>query len=123
MKFFSDLPVDKNIIKALEEIGFLEMTEVQSKVIPAALEGKDIIAQSITGSGKTAAFGVPIVDKLGRGKGLQAAIIGPTRELVNQVSNEMHKFSRHKRLEIATVFGGVSLEPQVQKLRHADIVV
>ncbi len=123
MKFFSDLPVDKNIIKALEEIGFLEMTDVQMRAIPTALEGKDIIAQSITGSGKTAAFGVPIVEKIAHGKGLQAAIIGPTRELVNQVSAEMQKFSKHKRLNIVTVFGGVSIEPQMQRLRAADIVV
>jgi ATP-dependent RNA helicase DeaD len=123
MKFFSDLPVDKVIIKALEEIGFLEMTDVQMRAIPTALEGKDIIAQSITGSGKTAAFGVPIVEKIAHGKGLQAAIIGPTRELVNQVSAEMQKFSKHKRLNIVTVFGGVSIEPQMQRLRAADIVV
>ncbi len=123
MKFFSDLPVDKGITKALEEIGFIEMTDVQVHTIPAALEGKDLIVQSITGSGKTAAFGVPIVEKAQYGKGIRAAIIGPTRELVNQVSGEIQKFSKHKRLNIATVFGGVSLEPQMQKLRHADIVV
>ena len=123
MKMFTDLAIHENVKKSLEEIGFLEMTDVQAKSIPAVLEGKDLIAQSITGSGKTAAFGVPIVEKVQRGKGLQSAIIGPTRELVNQVSAEMQKFSRHKRLGIATVFGGVSLEPQVQKLRHADIVV
>ena len=123
MKFFSDLNLDKKITKALEEIGFIEMTDVQARAIPAALEGKDLVAQSITGSGKTAAFGVPIIEKLQHGHGIQSAIIGPTRELVNQVSIEMQKFSKHKRLEIATVFGGVSMEPQYQKLKHADIVV
>ncbi len=123
MKLFSDLQIDPKITKALEEIGFLEMTDIQARSIPAAIEGKDIIAQSITGSGKTAAFGVPIIQKLESRKGIQAVIIGPTRELVNQVSAEMQKFSRHKRLEIATIFGGVSLEPQIHKLRGADIVV
>jgi ATP-dependent RNA helicase DeaD len=123
MKLFSELNVDKGIRKALGEMGFIEMTEVQSKVIPAVLEGKDVIAQSITGSGKTAAFGVPISEKVEHGKGLQAVIIGPTRELVNQVSAEMQKFSRHKYLNIATVFGGVSIVPQIQKLRSSEIVV
>ena len=104
-------------------MGFIEMTEVQAKVIPAALSGSDLIAQSITGSGKTAAFGVPISEKTEHGKGIQAAIIGPTRELVNQVSVEMQKFGRHKHLEIAMVFGGVAIEPQIHKLRHADMVV
>jgi len=123
MKIFSDLSVDKRIVESLKEMGFTEMTEVQAKVIPTTLEGKDIIAQSITGSGKTAAFGVPIVERVEHGKGIQAAIIGPTRELVNQVSNEMHKFSKHKHLEIAMVFGGVAIGPQIHKLKHADMVV
>jgi ATP-dependent RNA helicase DeaD len=123
MKMFSELPIDKRIIKALEEIGFIEMTEIQEKAIPACLDGKDVIAQSMTGSGKTAAFGIPIIEKIERGKGIQAVIIGPTRELVNQISAEMEKFSKHKRVEVATIYGGVSIEPQIFKLRHADVVV
>ena len=123
MKLFSELNVDKRIIKALEEMGFIDMTEVQARVIPSVLEGKDVIAQSITGSGKTAAFGVPISEKVEHGKGIQAVIIGPTRELINQVGVEMQKFSRHKYLSIALVFGGVSIEPQMHKIRSAEIVV
>ena len=123
MKFFSDLQVDERVIKALEEMGFIEMTEVQARVIPAVLAGKDVIAQSITGSGKTAAFGVPICEKAEQGKGLQAVIIGPTRELVNQVSAEMQKFGKNKHLSVATVFGGVSMEPQIQKIRSCILVV
>jgi ATP-dependent RNA helicase DeaD len=123
MKLFSDLTVDKKIIKALEEMGFIEMTEVQEKSIPACLQGKDVIVQSKTGSGKTAAFGIPIIEKNQKGKGVQAVIIGPTRELVNQISAEMEKFGKYRQLGIATIFGGVSIEPQAVKLRHADIVV
>jgi ATP-dependent RNA helicase DeaD len=99
------------------------MTEIQAKAIPECLHGRDIIAQSITGSGKTAAFGIPIVEKVKKGKGTQAVIIGPTRELVNQISTEMEKFSKHKHLNIATVFGGVSYEPQIEKIKRAEIVV
>ncbi len=123
MKYFSDLHVDERIIKALEEMGFLEMTEVQAKAIPEALAGKDVIVQSITGSGKTAAFGVPISEKTEHGNGIQAAIICPTRELVNQVSAEMEKFGSNKHLETAMIFGGVSIEPQFHKLKRADIIV
>lgn len=120
---FSDLNIDNKITKALEEIEFVEMTDVQKNTIPVALDGKDIIAQSMTGSGKTAAFGVPISEKIEHGKGIQAVIIGPTRELVNQVSDEMVKFNKYKQLSIVSVFGGVSIEPQIRNLRHADIVV
>jgi len=123
MKFFSDLKVDARIVKALEEMGFIEMTEVQARAIPAVLAGKDVIVQSITGSGKTAAFGVPICEKVSKGKGIQAVIIGPTRELVNQVSEEMEKFGKNKHLDIATVFGGVSMEPQLHKIPRSEIVV
>ncbi len=123
MKLFSELSIDKSVVRALEEMGFTEMTEVQKKAIPVALEGKDMIVQSITGSGKTAAFGVPICEKIEHGNGIQAAIIGPTRELVNQVAVEMQKFSRHKRIEIAMVYGGVPIEPQFHKIRNADVLV
>jgi len=123
MKFFNELPINKNIIKALEHMGFIEMTEIQAKAIPECLKGRDVIAQSITGSGKTAAFGIPIVEKIKKGKGVQAVIIGPTRELVNQISIEMEKFSSHSHLSIATVFGGVSIEPQIGKIRQSEIVV
>lgn len=123
MKFFSELPVSRDVIRALEQMGFVEMTDIQAKAIPECLKGRDVIAQSITGSGKTAAFGIPIVENVMKGKGLQAVIIGPTRELVNQISTEMKKFSRYKHLNIATVFGGVSLEPQVREIRRSEILV
>lgn len=123
MKLFSELKIDKRIVKSLEEMGFIEMTEVQAKSIPAVLDGKDVIAQSITGSGKTAAFGVPICEAVKRGNGIQAIIIGPTRELVNQVSDEMKKFGKHKELQVSTIFGGVSMEPQYRSLKSSEIVV
>jgi ATP-dependent RNA helicase DeaD len=123
MKKFSDLNVDSEIVKALDDIGFTEMTDIQLKVIPPALEGKDIIAQAMTGSGKTAAFGVPLSQNIEKGKGVQAVVINPTRELVVQVSSEMEKFSRRKRLSVVSIFGGVSMEPQYKKLKNSEIVV
>jgi ATP-dependent RNA helicase DeaD len=120
---FHDLSIDSRIKKALDENKFIDMTEIQADSIPACLEGKDVIAQAMTGSGKTAAFGVPVCEKIEKGRGIQAAIIGPTRELVNQVSEEMQKFGKYKQLSVATIFGGVSMEPQFLQLKHAEIVV
>lgn len=111
------------IEKAVNDMGFSEWTEIQKKSIPKIQEGKDIIAQSHTGSGKTATFGLPILEKTIRGQGLQVLILVPTRELCEQVNNEMHKFSKYKKTNIIPVYGGVSINPQIDNLRDADIVV
>ena len=123
MESFISLEIDEKIKRSLNDIGFKEMTFIQSKSIPEALKGKDIIGQSMTGSGKTAAFGVPIVECVQKKSEIQAIIIGPTRELVNQVSDEMKKFSKHKGLKVTAIFGGMSMEPQKNNLRKSDIVV
>lgn len=115
------LPEELN--KAVQELGFLEFTEIQKRTIPLIQQGKDVIAQSHTGSGKTAAFGLPIIEKTINGKGLQVLILVPTRELCEQVNSEMHKFAKHKRMNIIPVYGGVSINPQIDKLRSADIMV
>jgi len=120
---FSELHIDSKILKALHEIGFHEATDIQAKTIPAALEGKDLIAQAMTGSGKTAAFGVPIIQKTEAKKGVQALVLTPTRELAEQVSQELMKFSRYSNLHVAAVYGGVAIEPQISKIRYSEIVV
>jgi len=109
--------------KAVMDLGFSEFTEIQEKAMPLAQQGKDVIAQSYTGSGKTAAFGFPLLEKLTHGQGLQALILVPTRELCNQVAKEMVKFSKYKKMNIVQVYGGVSINPQIQDLPRADIVV
>src|SRR3989344_4147822 len=109
--------------KAILDLGFSEFTEVQEKAIPIIQSGKDVIAQSHTGSGKTAAFGFPLLEKVTHGRGLQALILIPTRELCNQLAKEMWKFSKYKKMNIVEVYGGVSINPQIDGLRHADIVV
>ena len=117
------LHLQPELIKAFEELGFSELTDIQSKTIPLILQGKDIIGQSQTGSGKTAAFGFPILEKAVHRHGLQALILVPTRELCEQVTTEMRKFSKHKKMDILAVYGGVSISPQIHGLGHADIVV
>ncbi len=119
----SILNLQPELKKAFEELGFLVLTDIQRKTIPLILEGKDVIGQSQTGSGKTAAFGFPLLNKLTQGKGIQALILVPTRELCEQVTTEMKKFSKYKKMNITPVYGGVSINPQITSLIHADIVV
>ena len=120
---FADMNIDKRIQKALLEMKFYEPTDIQEKSITLALQGKDIIGQAMTGSGKTAAFGVPLVQGVEQKKGVQALVMTPTRELAVQVSDELKKFSRHCLLGVAAVYGGVSIEPQISALQRSEIVV
>jgi len=117
------LHLQPELTKAYEELGFSELTDIQKHTIPLILQGKDVIGQSQTGSGKTAAFGFPILEKAAHGKGVQALILVPTRELCDQVATEMKKFSKHKRMNIIEIYGGLSITPQITHLAHADIVV
>ncbi len=119
----SDIHMPPELAKAFEEMGFLEYTDIQKKTIPLIQQGKDVIGQSFTGSGKTVAFGFPILEKIVHNHGLQALILVPTRELCEQVCKEMRKFARHKKMFISAVYGGVSINPQIHSLRGADIVV
>lgn len=120
---FTEMHIEPRVLKALHEMGFTEATEIQEKTIPLGLEGKDIIGQAMTGSGKTAAFGVPVIHKIEKHHGVQALIITPTRELADQVGEEMKKFSKHVGLNVAIVYGGVGYGPQINQMRHAEIVV
>src|SRR3990167_5862986 len=108
----SDIHMPAELAKAFKEMGFLEYTEIQKKTIPLIQQGKDVIGQSFTGSGKTAAFGFPILEKITHNHGLQTLILVPTRELCEQVTGEMIKFAKHKKTSIVPVYGGVSINPQ-----------
>jgi superfamily II DNA/RNA helicase len=118
-----DMNIAPELKKAFKDMGFSKLTEIQEKAIPLILEGKDVIGQSMTGSGKTAAFGFPSIEKVKPKKGIQVMVLVPTRELAEQVTTEMRKFSKHKKLKIIQVYGGVSINPQIFALEHADIVV
>lgn len=115
--------IEKSVLDSLNEMGFNEPTEIQKETIPLIKEGHDLIGQSKTGSGKTAAFGIPLVEKAKNTGKIQALILEPTRELAEQTSNELKKFSKFKRLHVLCVYGGVSIEHQITNLRHSDIVV
>ena len=119
----SGIHLQPELKKAFEEMGFSEMTEIQQKAIPLIQQGRDVIGQSMTGSGKTAAFGFPILEKVSHNAGIQALVLVPTRELCEQVTTEIRKFAKHKRMNVTAIYGGVSINPQFSALHHADIVV
>lgn len=119
----SELPLQQPILRALHEIGFTDLTPIQEKCIPSIMQGKDIFGQSSTGSGKTAAFGLPILEKVQSGKGIQALILTPTRELCVQVTDAIRSFSKHLRVNVTSVYGGVGIGPQIRALQDATIVV
>jgi ATP-dependent RNA helicase DeaD len=120
---FEELNVKKELVQGLNEMGLKEPTEIQTKAIPLIKQGKDVISISKTGSGKTAAFGVPILEDIKQGQGIQYLIIAPVRELAVQISNELRKFGKYIKFSVTTVYGGVSINPQIEAMQRADIVV
>lgn len=120
---FESLIVNQELVRGLTEMGITKLTNIQEKAIPLIKSGKDVIGASETGSGKTAAFGVPILGNLVHGQGIQHLVIVPVRELAVQISKELKKFGKHIDFSIAAVYGGVSINPQIQAIEKADIIV
>jgi ATP-dependent RNA helicase DeaD len=120
---FRKLGIIEPIVKAIHEERFEEPSEIQEKAIPLMIKGKDVIAGSATGSGKTLVFAAGIIQNSVKGKGIQALILTPTRELTVQITKALVKFSRYKHIEVCPVYGGVSINPQFDGLRTADVVV
>jgi len=125
-KLFSELGLSPELLKAIEKMGFEQASPIQAAAIPVLLTGKDIVGQSMTGSGKTAAFGVPAVEKVDvTKKEVQILILCPTRELAVQVSEEIHKLSFFKRgVSSLPIYGGQSYDRQLYGLKQgAQIVI
>ncbi|AEX86220.1 DNA/RNA helicase, superfamily II [Marinitoga piezophila KA3] len=122
---FEDLGLSESTLKALKKKGFEEPTPIQEKVIPILLqEGIDVIGQAQTGTGKTAAFGLPLIEKLEPSKKVKALILTPTRELAIQVAEEINSLKGRKKLNILPIYGGQSIENQISRLKKGiDIVV
>jgi ATP-dependent RNA helicase DeaD len=121
---FNTWPLSDEILTGLEKIGWEYSTQVQKDTIPLALEGRDVIGQAQTGSGKTAAFGLPIINACQPTGELQALILTPTRELANQVAEEINNIQGESGLTILTVYGGTDLEKQARSLKSGvDIIV
>lgn len=120
---FKKLGIEGELLRAIEREKFEEPSEIQEKSIPLVLEGKDVIGESATGSGKTLAFAAGIVKQCSRLGKLQSLILVPTRELAVQVSKSLATFSEFKGLEIVSIYGGVDINPQMRRMRTADVVI
>ncbi len=123
---FNNFKFKKEIMTQITEAGYTNPTPIQEKAIPYILEGKDVLGLAKTGTGKTAAFALPILEKLGHRdkKGVRALIIAPTRELAEQINNSIKQLSKLTNLKSCTVYGGVSSKLQIDNLKKGmDIVV
>ncbi len=122
---FEGLGLSEDVLRALDEIGFEEPTPVQREAIPPLLEGRDVIAQAQTGTGKTAAFGLPMIERLGgEARGPEGLILAPTRELAVQVAEAIHRFGKHRGTIVVAVYGGQPIDRQLRALsKPVDVVV
>ena len=121
---FTELKLSDTILSAVEKAGFKEPSPIQELTIPLALEGKDVIGQAQTGTGKTAAFGLPTLDKIRVDEPtIQALVIAPTRELAVQSQEELFRFGRDKGVKVRSVYGGSSIEKQIKALKSGAHVV
>ncbi|MCU0354119.1 MAG: DEAD/DEAH box helicase [Cytophagales bacterium] len=121
---FSELPLSEEIQRAVTEMGFVEASPIQAEAIPVALEGRDVIGLAQTGTGKTAAFGIPALEQIDTSqKHTQVMILCPTRELAVQVTEELKRISKYMKLKCVTVYGGDPIDRQIRALREGAQVV
>lgn len=125
---FTELGIEKNILRALEEVGYDEPTPIQQKAIPPVLSGHDLLGCAQTGTGKTCAFAVPIIQRLAEKRqtksAVRALILTPTRELALQIYENVCQYARYTNRQACVIFGGVSQVPQVDAIRRgADILI
>ncbi|MBD1556756.1 DEAD/DEAH box helicase [Vibrio sp. S9_S30] len=126
---FSSLGLSAEIMKAIEELGYETPSPIQAKAIPAVIKGKDVMAAAQTGTGKTAGFTLPILERLAKGpkvkaNNVRALVLTPTRELAAQVNGSVVKYGKYLPLTSNVVFGGVKINPQMMKLRKgSDVLV
>ncbi|MTG98951.1 MULTISPECIES: DEAD/DEAH box helicase [Myroides] len=127
---FEDLHLNKNILRAIEELGYQAPTPIQEKVIPLVLAEKDLIGCAQTGTGKTAAFAMPIIHylhKIGNTKKAKKAkvlIITPTRELAGQIADNFTAYAKYTNVTHITIYGGMSIKPQIEQLKKgADVII
>jgi ATP-dependent RNA helicase DeaD len=120
---FADLGLSDSIVKGIEQRGWAHPTHVQATLVPIALAGRDVLGQSKTGTGKTAAFGWPIFERTGADMAFAALILVPTRELAIQVTHELRELSRFTDLKIVAVYGGQKMSVQIEKLKKGPNVI
>ena len=123
---FAELGLRTELLESLEALGYEEPTPIQREAIPMLMEGRDLLGQAATGTGKTAAFALPMLERIadGRGKSPSSLILVPTRELAMQVAEAVHKYGRKLGITVLPVYGGAPMEQQIRTLkRGVDVVV
>ncbi len=122
---YEDAQIDERILRAVKELGFDEMTPIQEQAIPLFMTGRDLIGQAQTGTGKTAAFGIPILQKIdSEDRSLQAVILCPTRELAMQAADELRKFAKYMHgIKVLPVYGGQDIVRQIKNLKAGVQIV
>lgn len=124
MTKFDELGIKKSILDGIRDMNFLEAFPIQAAAIPVLLSGQDVIGQAHTGTGKTAAFSIPILQNIVTRGGIQALILAPTRELAVQISGEIIKFAKYTGIRNTTIYGGQSINVQLKDLeRGVEVVV
>jgi ATP-dependent RNA helicase DeaD len=120
---FADLGLNEEILASLGEVGFLQPTYIQAQLIPPALTGRDVLGQAKTGTGKTAAFGLPLLQMCEPGVPMQTIVLAPTRELAIQITDEINDLGRHSPLTAITIYGGQRINTQVEKLQRGPEII
>lgn len=121
---FEDLHISEPILRALNDMGFEEPTPIQKEAIPVAMEGLDMIGQAQTGTGKTAAFGIPVLERIDASlRAVQVLILSPTRELAIQVAEEINKMAQHTEIQALPIYGGQDIQRQFRSLRKNPQII
>jgi ATP-dependent RNA helicase DeaD len=121
---FEELPIKEDILRALDDLGFEETFPIQENAIPPMLEGKNVLGQAKTGTGKTAAFGVPMIQKLKTDTGhVEGLVLAPVRELAQQITDDINSYAKYTKVWAISIYGGVSINGQIQELRKNPTIV
>ena len=122
---FGELGLSKSLLRAVKQSGYEEATPIQAQTIPMVLKGQDVIGQAQTGTGKTAAFGLPIIEHVDLDNpAIQAIVISPTRELAIQTQEELYRLGHDKHVKVQVVYGGADIRRQINSLKkHPQILV
>lgn len=121
---FEDFPLSPEVNRGISDLGFKETFPIQEHAIPPLLKGKNVVGQAKTGTGKTAAFGVPMVERINwKAEGVQALVLTPTRELALQVTDDIGSLAKYTPLRATTIYGGVSIERQINDIRRGVQII
>ena len=123
MTKFTELGLDKSLLDVIEKLGYSTPFPIQERAIPVLLENNDVIGQAHTGTGKTAAYGLPMLQLTIPKQGIQGVVMAPTRELAIQITGEINKFSRNTGIKTATIYGGQGMGIQFDALRKKPEII